>query len=217
MTFGIAGDAERADAAAAEQAGIDGVGSASEWAVFGAVAGDDQNTAHLGLAVQSRETIIERVGASEIAHRDVRHRFEPGRAQPDRRADGFFRRPVRHGADIDTVPRGSTDNAAMSASDGRVASMEKFCMKPAMRATAGLRFAAGRGEGGHASVPAGEGGEGACGMHACPRYHHFPYRRSLATSPAAGGSSRAPARDHIGFVVEPKPAASRKTSRVASM
>jgi hypothetical protein len=69
--------------------------------VIGAVAGDDQNTPHLGLAVQARQKIIERVDAAEIAHRDMGHRFEPGGAKPDRRADGFFRRAVRHGADID--------------------------------------------------------------------------------------------------------------------
>ena len=53
MAFRIAGDADRANAAAAEQAGIDGVGGAAERAVFAAVAGDDQNAPHLGLAVQA--------------------------------------------------------------------------------------------------------------------------------------------------------------------
>ena len=69
--------------------------------MLAAVAGNDQNAPHLGLAVQAREKFIERVGAGEIAHRDVRYRLEAGRAQPDRGADQFLCRPVRHGADID--------------------------------------------------------------------------------------------------------------------
>ena len=57
--------------------------------MFAAVAGDDQNAPHLGLAVQPRQEFIERVGAGEIAHRDMRHRLEARRAQPDRGGDGF--------------------------------------------------------------------------------------------------------------------------------
>ena len=68
--------------------------------MFAAFAGNDQNAPHLGLAGQPRQEIIERVDTAEIAHRDVRHRFEACRAQPDRGGDGFFRRTARHGAYI---------------------------------------------------------------------------------------------------------------------
>ena len=87
MAVGIAGDADAADAAAAEHAGIDRVMGAAERPAFGAVAGDHQHAAHLRLIREPRHEIVERLGAGEIAHRHMRHRLEACRAQPHRGAD----------------------------------------------------------------------------------------------------------------------------------
>ena len=182
MAFRIAGDAERANAAAAEQAGIDGVGGGPERAVFAAVAGNDQNAPHFGLAVQARQEIIERVDAAEIAHRDVGHRLEACRAQPDRGRHGFFRRPVRHGADIDA-------SAARQHGKRRDVGIRR------PRRLDGKVL--------HEARDARHRGAEICGRYGCERGH-------------ARGSGAA-ARDHVGFVEEPKPPRSRKTARVASI
>ena len=82
MTVGIAGDADAADAAAAEHAGIDRIMSAAERPAFGAIAGDHQHAPHLRLIREPRHEIVERLDALEIAHRHMRHRLEPRGAQP---------------------------------------------------------------------------------------------------------------------------------------
>ena len=43
----------------------------------------------------------ERVGGGEVAHRQMRHRLEPGRAHARRLLDHVLLRPRRHGAEID--------------------------------------------------------------------------------------------------------------------
>jgi hypothetical protein len=48
----------------------------------------------------SRQEIVERGDAGEIAHGDVGHRLEAGGPHQDRRTERFVRRPVRHRAEI---------------------------------------------------------------------------------------------------------------------
>src|SRR5579863_6672536 len=87
MAAGIAGDADAADAAAAQHAAVDGVNGSPQWPAFGPVAGDDERVTHAGLAVEPGEEIVERSDAGEVAHRDVRHRLETGGTQPHRRGN----------------------------------------------------------------------------------------------------------------------------------
>jgi hypothetical protein len=107
MAIGIAGNADRANAAPAQHAAVDGVESAAERSAFRAIAGNDQRTSHLGFAVEPRQEVVECVSAREIAHCDVRHRLEAGGAQPDRGAEHLLRRAGRDGADVDprAVPK----------------------------------------------------------------------------------------------------------------
>ena len=103
MAFGIAGDADRADAAASQGAADDGVERAQQRPALGAVAANDENVGDARVAIESREEIVERRHADEIAHGNVRHRLEAGRAQPDRGAERFLCGPVRNGAEINAA------------------------------------------------------------------------------------------------------------------
>ena len=84
-----------------QQPAVNGIARVPERAAWRAIAGDDQDALHAGLAVEPRQKIVERAGAFEIAHRDMRHRLETGGSQTDRSIDGFLRRASRHRADID--------------------------------------------------------------------------------------------------------------------
>ena len=90
MAFRVAGDADGVDAAPTEHAGVDGILGAPERPVFAAVAGDHQHVLDAGLAVESRQEIIERLGAGEIAHRDMRHRLKSRGAHPEAAVERFL-------------------------------------------------------------------------------------------------------------------------------
>jgi hypothetical protein len=77
MAFGIAGDADRADAAAPQGAAVDGLERAQRRPALGAVAANDENVGDARVAIESREEIVERRHADEIAHGNVRHGSKP--------------------------------------------------------------------------------------------------------------------------------------------
>ena len=72
-----------------------------EWAGrLGAVARDHQQAAHARLAGEPVEEAPERLGGREVAHRQMRHRLEPGRGEARRLFDHLLLRPRRHRAEI---------------------------------------------------------------------------------------------------------------------
>ena len=78
VAVGIAGDADAANAASLQKPTLNDVERAPERPEFGAIAGDHQNARDVGLAVESRQKIIERCAGREIPRRDMRHRLEAG-------------------------------------------------------------------------------------------------------------------------------------------
>ena len=66
------GDADAADAAAAQDAVVDDVERTARknGSSFVAVAGNDQDMVDLGFAVEPRQEIVERLSAPEVAHPD---------------------------------------------------------------------------------------------------------------------------------------------------
>ena len=66
MAFGIAGNADGADAAPAEHAEVDRIEGAAKRPAFAAVAGDDQHVLDAGLAVEPCQKIIERLALAKL-------------------------------------------------------------------------------------------------------------------------------------------------------
>jgi hypothetical protein len=71
-----------------------------------AVAGNDQNPRHAGLAGGAGKEVVERLLAGEVAHGEMRHRLEARPPQPRRGGDRLVRRPPRHRAEVDVRARG---------------------------------------------------------------------------------------------------------------
>jgi hypothetical protein len=90
-----------------QRAAVDHLDRAAELARrVPAIARDHQHATHPRLAAQAGEKAIERLAACEVAHRQMRHRFESGRAQAYRSLDRLLGRPGRHRADIDASAGG---------------------------------------------------------------------------------------------------------------
>src|SRR5262245_61162599 len=103
MTVGIAGDADLRDAVALQQSALDQFDRAAERpgrAV--AVARDDEQPAHAGLAAQATDEIVERIRGRSMPHGNVRHRLETRGAQVTCRLDHLMLRARWYRAEINT-------------------------------------------------------------------------------------------------------------------
>ena len=88
MPFGMAGNADMADAVRLQKARGGDIAAGFERPLGGGdVACDQEQAADVGLTAQPRDKIIQRLARGDFARRDMRHRLETGASQGRRGLD----------------------------------------------------------------------------------------------------------------------------------